>query len=163
MVQISCFSTLYREFHECFTSSSWVRLTCENFREYFRESDFHENFQINFLKGISWDICFKLLSSSPKPLFLCFYIKTQLNSSVFHSINISKVIFNSFHCFWSLDYVFGGFMFLVEIFSIGVGKLNFCQSFWLGFDLNDNFLWMLAPCGKNNMYLGKIFICLCIV
>ena len=68
-----------------------------------------ENFQISFLKGISWDICFKLLSSSPKPLFLCLHIKTQLHSTIFYPINISKVIFNSFYWFWSLDYVFGGF------------------------------------------------------
>ena len=46
---------------------------------------------------------------------------------------------------------------------MGVEKLIFCQSFLLGFVLNDDLLWMLAPCGKNNMYLGKIFICLCIV
>ena len=45
---------------------------------------------------------------------------------------------------------------------MGVGKLNFYQSFLLSFVLNDDFLWMLTPCGKNNMYLDKIFICLCI-
>ena len=28
-----------------------------------------KNYQISFLKGISWDICFKLLPSSPKSLF----------------------------------------------------------------------------------------------
>ena len=44
-------------------------------------------------------------------------------------------------------------MFIVETFSI----------FFIGFFLNENFLWMLAPCGKNNMYLGKIFICSFIV
>ena len=42
---------------------------------------------------------------------------------------------------------------------MGVGKLNFCQSFCLDFILNDGLLWMLAHCGKNNMYLGKFFIC----
>ena len=83
------------------------------------QRDTSENFQINFLKGISWVICFKCLSSSPKLLFYCFCIKTQLNSNVFNSINISKVIFNSFHWFWSLDYVFGSFMFIVGIFSNG--------------------------------------------
>ena len=46
---------------------------------------------------------------------------------------------------------------------MGVGKLIFCQYFLLGFVLNDNLLWMLALCGKNNIYLGKIFICSCIV
>ena len=69
------FSTLYKEFRDCFASSSRVRLT----REKFRESASRENVEISFLKGISWDICFKLLPSSPKPLFQCFYIKTQLN------------------------------------------------------------------------------------
>ena len=34
-----------------------------------------------------------------------------------------------------------------------IGKLNFCQSFLLGSILNIYLLWMLAPCGKNNMYL----------
>ena len=48
-------------------------------------------------------------------------------------------------------------------FQMGVGKLNFCQSFLLGFVLNDDLIWMLALCGKNNIYLGKIFICSCIV
>ena len=38
-------------------------------REYFHMSASRENFQIRFLKGISWVICFNRLSSSPKPLF----------------------------------------------------------------------------------------------
>ena len=46
---------------------------------------------------------------------------------------------------------------------MGVGKLIFCQSFLLGFALNVNLIWMLALCGKSNMYLGKFFICPCIV
>ena len=46
---------------------------------------------------------------------------------------------------------------------MGVGKLNFCQFFLLSFVLNDDLLWMLAPCGINNMYLSKIFIYSCIV
>ena len=75
--------------------------------------------KISFLKGNSWVICFKLLSYSPKPLNQSFSIKIQLNSIVFHSINISKAIFNSFHWFWSLNYVFGDFMFIVGIFSNG--------------------------------------------
>ena len=62
--------------------------------------------------SVLWDIYFKLLPSSPKLLFLCFYIKTPLNSIVFHSINISKVLFNSFE----------GFMFIVGIFSNGGWK-----------------------------------------
>ena len=47
-----------------------------------------QKFPDQFLKGISLVICFKLLLSSPKPLFSCLYIKTQLNLSVFHSMNI---------------------------------------------------------------------------
>ena len=93
---------------------SRVRLTSEISREAYQRK-----FLDQLLKGISWDICFKLLSSSPKPLFLWFYIKTQVNSTILHFINISKVIFNSFNWFWSLDYVFGSFMFIVEIFSNG--------------------------------------------
>ena len=46
---------------------------------------------------------------------------------------------------------------------MGVGILNFCQSFLLDFVLNDDLFWMLALCGINNMYLGKIFTCSCIV
>ena len=46
---------------------------------------------------------------------------------------------------------------------MGVGKLNFCQYFLLSFVLNVDLLWFLAPCGKNNIYLGKIFIRSCIV
>ena len=54
---------------ESFATVSRVRLTREKFREYFHESASRENFQIRFLKGISWVICFNRLSSSPKPLF----------------------------------------------------------------------------------------------
>ena len=54
---------------DSFVTVSRVRLTREKFCEYFRESASRENFQISFLKGISWDICFKLLTFSPKPLF----------------------------------------------------------------------------------------------
>ena len=57
----------------------------------------HEMSRISLVHGNSWDICFKLLPSFPIPLFQCFYLKPKLNSIVFHSINISKVIFNSFH------------------------------------------------------------------
>ena len=125
MIKFSTFSILDREFRDCFAAVLRVRLICEIPAKFSRDSnqrDTSENFQISFLKDILWVICFKRLSSSSKPLFLCFYIKTQLNSSVFHSINISKVIFNSFHWFWSLGYVFGGFMFIVEIFSNGSWK-----------------------------------------
>ena len=51
----------------------------------------------SFLKGFLWEICFKPLPSSLKPLFQYFFIKTQPICMVFHSINISKVIINSFH------------------------------------------------------------------
>ena len=51
----------------------------------------------SFLKGFLWEICFKPLPSSLKPLFQYFYIKTQPIWMIFHSINISKVIINSFY------------------------------------------------------------------
>ena len=50
-----------------------------------------------FYRAFSWETCFKPLTSSLKPLFQYFYIKTQPIWIVFHSINISKVIINSFH------------------------------------------------------------------
>ena len=81
-------------------------------RENFHDSLNHETPRNNFLKGFSWETCFKPLSSSIKPLpsslkplFQYFYIKTQSIWMVFHSINISMVILNSFHWFGSLDYV----------------------------------------------------------
>ena len=71
---------------------------------------------------------------------------------VFHSINISKVILNSFHCFGSLDYVLESFVLLVGIFIIEVGKTYFLSNFCLGLVSFDDLLWMLALCGKKNMY-----------
>ena len=124
-VQFSWFSTLDREFCDCLVTVSWVRLTSEiptKFSLETNQQNYQRKFSDQFLKGISWVIYFNLLPSSPKPLFSCLYIKTQLKSSVFHFINISKIIFNSFHWFWSLDYVFGGFMFRVGIFSNGSWK-----------------------------------------
>ena len=76
----------------------------------------------SFLKGFLWETCFKPLPSSLKPFFHYFYIKTQSIWVVFHSINISEVIINSFHWFWSLDYVLESFVLIVGIFIIGVGK-----------------------------------------
>ena len=76
----------------------------------------------SFLKGLSWKTYFKPLSSSLKLLFQYFYIKTQPIWKFFHSINISKVILNSFHLFGSLDYILESFVLLVGIFIIGVGK-----------------------------------------
>ena len=55
-------------------------------------------------------------------------------------------------------------MFIVRIFSNGSWKtFFFVNLFYWDFSLNDDLLWMLVPCGKNNMYFGKIFICSCIV
>ena len=87
-----------------------------------RDSPSHETPRNSFLKGFLWETCFKPLPSSLKPFFQYFYIKTQPIWMVFHSINISKVIINSFHYFWSLNYVLESFVLLVRIFIIGVGK-----------------------------------------
>ena len=87
-----------------------------------RDSPSRESPRNSFLMGFLWETCFKPLPSSLKPLFQYFYIKIQPIWMVFHSINISKVIINSFHYFWSLDYVLESFVLLVEIFIIGVGK-----------------------------------------
>ena len=69
----------------------------------------HETPRNSFLKGFLWEICFKPLPSSLKPLFQYFYIKTQLIWMVFHFINIFKVILNSFLWFWTLDYILESF------------------------------------------------------
>ena len=105
---VSSVASLDREFRECFTSYSWEGLTRKNSQLPMKIPNYLWNFQISFLKGILWNICFKLLTSSPNPLFQSFYIKTLLNSIVFHSINISKVIFNSFHWFDHLIMFLGG-------------------------------------------------------
>ena len=62
-----------------------------------RDSPSRETPRNSFLKGFLWKTCFKPLSSSLKPLFQYFYIKNQPIWMVFHFINISKVIINSFH------------------------------------------------------------------
>ena len=87
-----------------------------------RDSPSHEMPRNSFLKGFLWETCFKPLPSSLKPPFHHFYNKTQTLWMVFHSINISKVIINSFHWFWSWNYVLESFVLLVGIFIIGVGK-----------------------------------------
>ena len=71
---------------------------------------------------------------------------------VSHSINISKVILNSFHYFGFLDYVLESFVLLVGIFIIRVGKTYFLSNFCIGLVSFDDLFWMLAPCGKKNMY-----------
>ena len=106
----------------------------------------------SFLKGFLWESCFKPLTSSLKPLFQYFYIKTQSIWMFFHSINIFKVIINSFHWFWSLDYVLESFVLLVGIFIIGVGKTYFLSIFFMGLVSFVDMHWMLAPCGRKNMY-----------
>ena len=78
--------------------------------------------RISFLKSFFMGNLFKPLPSSFKPLFQYFYIKNQSIWMVFHSINISKVIINSFRLFWSLDYVLESFVLLDGIFIIKVGK-----------------------------------------
>ena len=67
------------------------------FRDSSHNSPSHETPRNSLLKCFSWETCFKPLPSSLKPLFQYFYIKTQPIWMVFHSINISKVIINSFH------------------------------------------------------------------
>ena len=86
------------------------------------DSPSRESPRNSFLMGFLWETCFKPLPSSLKPLFQYFYIKIQPIWMVFHSFNISKVFINSFHYFWSLDYVLESFVLLVGIFIIGVGK-----------------------------------------
>ena len=59
-------------FRGCFASKAYQRNTCKiptKFSQEANQRDTSENFQINFLKVISWVICFKRLPSFPKPLF----------------------------------------------------------------------------------------------
>ena len=95
----------------------------------FLDSPSRETNRNSFLKSFSWETSFKPLSSSLKPLFQYFYIKTQSIWMIFHSIKISKVILNYFHWFRSLDYVLESFVLLVGIFIIGVGKTYFFVKF----------------------------------
>ena len=74
-----------------------------------RDSPSHETPKNSFLKSFLWETYFKPLLFSLKPLFHYFYIKAQSIWMVFNSINISKVILNSFLWFWSLDYVLKSF------------------------------------------------------
>ena len=114
-----------------------------------RNSPSREMPRNSFLKGFLWETYFKPLLSSFKPIFHYFYIKTKSIWMVFHSINISKVIINSFHWFWSLDYVLESFVLLVGIFDIGVGKTLFLSNFLHGigffcwFDLDVGPLWQI--------------------
>ena len=62
-----------------------------------RETPSRKTPRNSFLKDFLWEICFKPLPSSLKPLFQYFYIKTQPIWMIFHSINISKVFINFFH------------------------------------------------------------------
>ena len=89
-------------------------------RENFRDSPSRETPRNSILKGFSWETCFKPLPSSLKFLFHYLYIKTQSIWMVFHSINTSKVILNSFLWFWSLDYVLESFCALGWDFHHGV-------------------------------------------
>ena len=76
---------------------SWLTRDLLATRENLCDLTSHETPRNNFLKSFLWETCFKPFSSSLKPLFHYFYIKTKSIWMVFHSINISKVIINSFH------------------------------------------------------------------
>ena len=61
-----------RLFRGCFASKAYQLNTSEIPVKFSREAnqrDTSKNFQISFLKGFLWGICFKHLSSSLKPLF----------------------------------------------------------------------------------------------
>ena len=61
-----------RLYHDCFVSKAYQRNTNKIPAKFSREANqrnYQQKFPDQLLKGISWDICFKLLPSSPKPLF----------------------------------------------------------------------------------------------
>ena len=92
-------------FGDSLTSSVFIQRLLRLTTDSSHDSPSRQTSRIIFLKDFSRENYFKLLSSSLKPLLQYFYIKTQPIWMVFHSINISKVILNSFHWFWFLDYV----------------------------------------------------------
>ena len=57
-----------RLFRDCLASKAYQRNTSEILWDS-NQRNYHRKFPDQLLKGISWDICFKLLSSSLKPLF----------------------------------------------------------------------------------------------
>ena len=111
----------------------------------------------NFLNFL-WKTCFKPLSSSFKPLFQYFYIKIQSIWMVFHSINISKVILNCFHWFWSLDFVLENFVLLVGIFIIGVRKTWFFFKFLYGIGFFWCFVLDVSPLWQKEHVLRVDFM-----
>ena len=96
-------------FGDSLTSSEFIQRLLRLTTDSSHDSPSRQTSRIIFLKDFSRENYFKLLSSSLKPLLQYFYIKTQPIWMVFHSINISKVILNSFHWFWLLDYVLESF------------------------------------------------------
>ena len=107
---------------EAFMTHSQLTCDLRKFSRLISRLASRETSKNSFLKCFLWETYFKPLPSFLKPLFQYFFIKTQSIWMVFHSINISKVILNSFHWFESLDYVLESFVLLVGIFIIGVGK-----------------------------------------
>ena len=140
-------------FGDSLTSSEFIQRLSRLTGDSSHDSPNHQTSKIIFLKDFLWETYFKLLSSSLKPLLQYFYIKTQPIWMVFHSINISKVILNSFHWFWLLDYVLESFCALGwDFHHKGRKNIIFVNFFCMRFVSFDDFLWMLAPCGKKNMY-----------
>ena len=117
----------------------------------------------NFLKGFSWKTCFKPLPSSLKTLFKYFYIKTQSIWMIFHSINIYKVILNSFHCFGSLDYVLGEFCALGWDFNHRGWETLIFVKFLYGIDFFWCFALDVGPLWQKEHVLRWISWCSCIV
>ena len=99
-----------RSFHDS-SRDSWKfsLLTSQNAQKQL----FKEFFRGNLVLNLSYPLL--------NPSFNIFTLKPN-QFMVFHSINIFKVILNSFHFFGSLDYVLESFVLLVGIFIIGVGE-----------------------------------------
>ena len=121
-------------FGDSLTNSEFIQRLSRLTGDSSRDLPNHQTSKIIFLKDFLWDTYFKLLSSSLKPLLQYFYIKTQPIWMVFHSINMSKVILNSFHWFWSLDYHRGWENLIFIKFLYGIGL------FWW-FALDVGLLW----------------------
>ena len=85
-------------FRDCFASKAYQRNTSEISQDS-NQRNYQWKFPNQLLKDISWNIFFKTSHIFSQILVLMFLHQNPTKFKFFHSINISKAIFNSFHWF----------------------------------------------------------------
>ena len=156
-------------FGDSLTNSEFIQRLSRLTGDSSRDLPNHQTSKIIFLKDFLWETYFKLLSSSLKPLLQYFYIKTQPIWMVFHSINISKVILNSFHWFWLLDYVLESFCALgwdfhhkgrKNIIFVNFFLYEICFFWWFSLDVGP--LWQKEHVLRVDfmMFIHCFYLCL---